>query len=94
MWRLGRGEAQTSNESANFVWFISGDAGVIRYSSSLDEYEFNGNVKKKNWFSGVFEHNGVFRKEEKDWKMVYLCRNGKKLQKKLLYIHNIFFCNF
>lgn len=83
-WRLTRGEAQVDidNEHSSFVWILSGDKNTLRYSASLNKYEFlsNGNViSRKGWSEGTFEQLGVFRKEERDWKMVYLARRGINL---------------
>lgn len=78
-WRLARGETQTSAEDASFIWVLTGDGVTIRYSCALDEYEVvqNGEVsRKRSWYDGAFEHKGLFRKEERDWKMVYLARKG------------------
>ncbi|XP_018319742.1 peptide-N(4)-(N-acetyl-beta-glucosaminyl)asparagine amidase [Agrilus planipennis] len=81
-WRLARGE--TNANFTPFVWKLtkqdcqSGQV-IIRYSPSLDCYTKtsasgkNGVLNK--WSAGVFQLENVFRKEEKDWKMVYLARN-------------------
>lgn len=89
-WRLARGEIEEENPS--FVWEIN-EADIIdnditiRYSASLDQYDYisgNSIIRKiKKWSKGVYKHSGIFRKEEKDWKMVYLCRRGRyRLKKK------------
>lgn len=84
-WRLARGETQIDdNGHEKYVWFLSANENILRYSASLDQYEFVGNNDVtiiKNWCAGVFEHKGVFRKEERDWKMVYLARRGINYQK-------------
>lgn len=54
----------------------------MRYSSAKNEYECyiqqTHNLKviqvKKTWQSGVYRYENIFRKEENDWKMVYLAR--------------------
>ncbi|KAJ8941940.1 hypothetical protein NQ318_013273 [Aromia moschata] len=51
---------------------------TLRYSATLDKYEFISGgervVELKGWSEGTAEHSDMFRKEEKDWKMVYLTR--------------------
>ncbi|CAH0551290.1 unnamed protein product [Brassicogethes aeneus] len=51
---------------------------TIRYSPANDSYEYlcdNKALKKTDkWTSGIYFMKDVFRKEEKDWKQVYLCR--------------------
>lgn len=55
---------------------------IIKYNVSLDRYErFNPNNGMitdtvQGWDKGVYFYNNMFRKEEKDWKMVYVCRRG------------------
>ena len=43
-----------------------------------DEYvrPSNNNEVTRSWQSGAHEFHNVARKEEKDWKMVYLARKG------------------
>lgn len=93
-WRLARGEIQANEDNLHFVWLVTGDAATIRYSSAMDEYEFIENEKrvvtKKNWFSGVFQHKNMFRKQEQDWKMVYLCRKGEESKKLMLNFVSVF----
>ncbi|XP_018571005.1 peptide-N(4)-(N-acetyl-beta-glucosaminyl)asparagine amidase [Anoplophora glabripennis] len=81
-WRLARGEIQDV-EDPLYVWQIKEDdildnSITIRYSPSLDKYEYisGGTIIREveKWNNGVFKCSGVFRKEEMDWKMVYLCR--------------------
>lgn len=83
-WRLSRGEIQQSDPTEH-TWVIndvdaSDNIVSLRYSSALDQYEYataKNKVLKKGWMLGIFEQEGVFRKEEKDWKMAYLARKGK-----------------
>lgn len=83
-WRLARGEQQIN--FTPFVWKFSNELLQnplnFRYSSALNRYELSPeNNSKPNdvqgWENGVFEITGIFRKQEKDWKMVYLCRTGE-----------------
>nr|XP_022907320.1 peptide-N(4)-(N-acetyl-beta-glucosaminyl)asparagine amidase-like [Onthophagus taurus] len=71
-WRLSRGETKRDFEGK--IWKIS-DTNIfsLKYCTSLDQYLVN-NEKIKNFSDGVFKMNGVFRKEEKDWRNAYLCR--------------------
>lgn len=84
MWRLFRGETQVSEISLH-VWQINdndivNNSIILRYSPSLDKYKFTSGDKTlkeiDSWSKGAHEHFKIFRKEEKDWKMVYLARKG------------------
>lgn len=59
---------------------ITGENLSIRYSCVADKYEMFAGKRKvreiENWAAGVFKRENIFRKVEKDWKMVYLCRKG------------------
>lgn len=83
---MDRGEIQ-NEEDSQFEWHINAsdlinDSATIRYSAAKDVYEFvtGGVVKssRKKWLEGCFTHANLIRKEEKDWKQVYLARKGNK----------------
>lgn len=93
-WRLARKEVTDASEEYNFTWFVNSsdivsDSIVIKYSATLNRYEYtSGNKKIKelhNWNEGAHEHSQIFRKVEKDWNMVYLARIGL-LVFKLIYL--------
>ncbi|ERL88783.1 hypothetical protein D910_06165 [Dendroctonus ponderosae] len=77
-WRLARGEIE-----GNFSWNIDpivfkNNVAVLKYCAAEDEYRlFNGPTLERTvkvWAKGCYHIEHVFRKEEKDWKMVYLAR--------------------
>lgn len=85
-WRLERGEVD--DQHSPFTWIldetVEPDSVNIKYSATRDYYEISYSKKNEDffnkvqgWKSGVFATAGIFRKEEKDWKMAYLCRKGK-----------------
>lgn len=50
---------------------------TISYYSAKDEYRREPSGERvTGWGSGAFASKNMFRKEEKDWKTVYLCRTG------------------
>lgn len=85
-WRLSRNETNLKATIKTNNVFTFNDANssiVVRYSPVTNIYERllivdNGTVENvgNGWESMVYECDGIFRKVEKDWKMVYLCRNG------------------
>ncbi|KAF7267653.1 hypothetical protein GWI33_019142 [Rhynchophorus ferrugineus] len=83
VWRLLRGEIQ--HKSENCVWTIHDNnllqgTFTLRYNPSNDMYESNDDENKikqlKGWHLGTFSHSNIIRKEEKDWKQVYLSRES------------------
>lgn len=73
-WRLARGETKIEK----FVWTpseteIANKRFELKYSTAIDKY-IHGNSIHVGWKSGVYSYNSLFRKEELDWKNVYLCR--------------------
>lgn len=77
-WRLGRGEIE------NHVPYVfkpdnkekDAKSLCVNYSCSKDVYIRPNaqNKEMKEWMSGAFSVNDIIRKEEHDWKMVYLAR--------------------
>lgn len=81
-WRLQRGETKIENSK---IWSptvddIKNGRMLIRYSSVLDQYQRVNHTQVvetvAKWQNGIFSAVNMFRKEEKDWKVVYLCREG------------------
>ncbi|GBP13953.1 Peptide-N(4)-(N-acetyl-beta-glucosaminyl) asparagine amidase [Eumeta japonica] len=75
-WRKQRGEL---GETKSHVFdFKELGRYSIQYVTSKDEYRIykNGGEYEiiNTWCDGTFEAKNVFRKEEKDWKMVYIAR--------------------
>lgn len=80
-WRLARGEISSDDSSSTpYVWKPSSGEVltkkmVMNYCSAKDEYtNGSGDVILSQWKKGTFEVKNMFRKEELDWKNVYLCR--------------------
>ncbi|KAK7009511.1 peptide-N(4)-(N-acetyl-beta-glucosaminyl)asparagine amidase [Biomphalaria glabrata] len=86
-WREARGElgasaSQQSQVQNNFV-FIPTEAERecemihIVYNCATDKYVrlSSGNQEYEGWQTCVFTNQDIFRKEEYDWKMVYLTRH-------------------
>lgn len=92
-WRLARqetGSVNSSTEQTGFIWKV-GEKTVqdgkfeLNYSPSLDVYfrktaSGENDRLKTGWRSGIWHEKNVFRKEERDWKMVYLATTGKSLK--------------
>ena len=82
-WRLGRGEVSQASSKANYSWDISkyGPTFRVHYSIVKDIYRIvndDGSILEEisGWQNGANEiQNGIFRKAESDWKMVYLARS-------------------
>ncbi|KAI5709412.1 hypothetical protein M8J76_017347 [Diaphorina citri] len=88
-WRLDRGE--TSGDQPGFTFQLRDDDFVqntfcLEYSPVTDGYFKNRHTTNSTsnepplittWSSGVYSTQNVFRKVERDWKMVYLCRTEK-----------------
>jgi len=74
IWRLARGEIQTKN----YIWTPSKNEVFnkkfdLKYSTAMDKY-IHDNIILEGWQNGVYDYKSLFRKEESDWKQVYLCR--------------------
>lgn len=78
-WKKERGEAGNTTElQTSFIVRpkqsdIVGKTFCFEYSCAKDEYKWGGEVTH-GWNSFLYKQKDVFRKEEFDWKMVYLCR--------------------
>lgn len=73
-WRLARGEIQINQ----FFWTpteseIANKKFELKYSTAMDKY-IHDNIICEGWQNGVYSYSSLFRKEELDWKIVYLCR--------------------
>jgi peptide-N4-(N-acetyl-beta-glucosaminyl)asparagine amidase len=86
-WRETRKEVQAAGTSKGFEWQVNADViqkfglNVKFYYDCARDVYFMGNSSnevKIGWKNGIFREENVFRKEEKDWKMVYLARRGRK----------------
>ncbi|CAG9861841.1 unnamed protein product [Phyllotreta striolata] len=84
MWRIARGETDENGVQSQHVWKINPEdfvdnSVIIRYSAALNKYEYISGGRTiqvlNGWQNGIFESDKIFRKEEIDWKMVYLARN-------------------
>lgn len=84
-WRLARGETKIT-EGVSYVWKINTDdltdnAISIKYYNALDKYECSSSSRRlheiEHWHAGVYKMSKIFRKEERDWKMLYLATEGK-----------------
>lgn len=79
-WREARGESKTVIQKPMYVWKPS-PASIknlkfqVEYSTTLDKYvETSTNREVSGWNRGVYSAEAIFRKEELDWKTVYLAR--------------------
>lgn len=80
-WRLARGETAPDTQVSGFV-FSPTEAEQrdkvlhVKYSAATDQYSRLSNLRQvvSGWAQCVWEHEGMFRKEESDWNMAYLCR--------------------
>ncbi|KAK7864696.1 hypothetical protein R5R35_010953 [Gryllus longicercus] len=80
-WRLSRGEAGERRPAGGYVWQPTPAEKQqkhlhIVYSCAQDIYirPTAGGEVMQFWEQGVFEAESISRKEEKDWKKVYLAR--------------------
>jgi hypothetical protein len=85
-WRLARAETKLGQGSTSPQKFVLKPTGLeqesltvhLEYNISQDEYKrvSNGNEVIKGWSNASFQTENIFKKEETDWKMVYLARKG------------------
>nr|XP_006825602.1 PREDICTED: peptide-N(4)-(N-acetyl-beta-glucosaminyl)asparagine amidase-like [Saccoglossus kowalevskii] len=81
-WRLSRGETTRSQKQHEPFIFKLTPAEIknknlrVTYCCSTDKYLriSDNNSEQSGWNSQVFEYANIARKEEHDWKMVYLAR--------------------
>ncbi|XP_052796357.1 peptide-N(4)-(N-acetyl-beta-glucosaminyl)asparagine amidase-like [Mya arenaria] len=80
-WRLARGEMGTQPAQEAFTFTPTANEKAegclhVQYSCKDDAYTrvSSGNAKTRGWQACVNEGENIFRKEELDWKMVYLAR--------------------
>lgn len=76
-WRLAREEIQIKK----YIWTPTESEVVnkrfeLKYSTALDKY-IHDHITRDGWQNGAYSYNSLFRKEELDWKKVYLCREEK-----------------
>ena len=81
-WRLQRGETgggsvkegrsfiPTEEEISSKVFHLEYDVVADKYSRPVDGTTISG------WKNGIKDCQNVARKEERDWKMVYIARSG------------------
>lgn len=82
-WRIGRGETTAAIRAEPFIWKptqseIDKKEMRIQYLSGLDQYRrgpHSTELPLSGWINGVNTVQNIFRKEERDWKMVYLARD-------------------
>lgn len=80
-WRLARGETTPDTQVSGFVFFPTeaeqrDNVLHVKYSAATDQYSRLSNLCQviSGWAQCVWEQEGMFRKEERDWNMAYLCR--------------------
>ncbi|CAG7733212.1 unnamed protein product [Allacma fusca] len=94
-WRLARQEVHEQDQPARngYEWQISSASSgstnfELTYDPVTDCYRNSSNSNiLRGWRNGTFYVENIFRKEEKDWKMVYLARqessNGNNFKGKI-----------
>lgn len=81
-WRLARGELGTPEPAKKFQYVFRlledekhSERVYIKYSCAKDIYiRESQSGSTKHWYSCTYNTRFIFRKEESDWKMVYLAR--------------------
>ncbi|XP_067664918.1 peptide-N(4)-(N-acetyl-beta-glucosaminyl)asparagine amidase-like [Haliotis asinina] len=83
-WRQARGEigrAESTDSSGSFIFTLTQEEKErevchVKYNCAEDKYVrlSSSNLETAGWLSCVHKTSSVFRKEERDWKMVYLSR--------------------
>ncbi|XP_050430379.1 peptide-N(4)-(N-acetyl-beta-glucosaminyl)asparagine amidase [Adelges cooleyi] len=82
-WKLTRRETKIHQ----YVWTptkaeIDKKQFELKYSTAVDKYIHDG-ITLEGWQNGVYNYCSIFRKEELDWKMVYLCRKENSMSAKI-----------
>lgn len=95
-WRISRGEnythqphtwTPTADEVISKVMIISYDCVKDEYSRACGEGQFQKCTS--GWQRGLFSYDSIFRKEENDWKKVYLCRKEESKVGSLEWAFNV-----
>ncbi|CAG9795907.1 unnamed protein product [Diatraea saccharalis] len=75
VWKMERGETGRLTPRHTFLFTKPGNI-FIRYFPVADEYRISGPEPGviQTWSAGALEITNIFRKEETDWKQVYLAR--------------------
>ncbi|XP_050400268.1 peptide-N(4)-(N-acetyl-beta-glucosaminyl)asparagine amidase [Patella vulgata] len=80
-WRLARGETGGGMSNEPFIFTLSEREKQlkkvhVKYNCPKNHYVriSNNNEEKKDWSSLCFQSTSLARKEEKEWKMVYIAR--------------------
>ncbi|XP_039276508.1 peptide-N(4)-(N-acetyl-beta-glucosaminyl)asparagine amidase isoform X2 [Nilaparvata lugens] len=98
-WRISRGEnythqphvwTPTAEEIESKLMIISYDCVKDEYSRACGEKQFSTCIS--GWKRGLRSYDGIFRKEEMDWKKVYLCRTEESSVGSLVWEFNLDSC--
>lgn len=93
-WRMARGEMGDPQKPKEAYVFTLNDKERkdrilhLRYNPTMDCYIRGSDDRIPGYESCLFEAENIFRKEEKDWKIVYLARTENSSQSQILWKFN------